>query len=139
MATFSTIMVPVDLQHVEKMEKAVSVATDMARQYGASICLVGVTTAQPNEVARTLDQYREKLAQFAEEKSTNSGIEMTSQAIDTADPLRDLDAVLDKAIKDMDADLVVMASHVPSFADYLLASNSGRLASHSSASVFVVR
>jgi len=139
MATFSKIMVPVNLQHAEKLEKAISVATDMARQYGASICLVGVTTAQPNEVARTLDQYREKLAQFAEEKSTDSGIEMTSQAFDTADPLRDLDDVLDNAIKEIGADLVIMASHVPNFADYLLASNSGRLASHSSASVFIVR
>ena len=37
------------------------------------------------------------------------------------------------------ADLVVMQSHVPRLTDYVWPSNGGTIASHSKASVFVVR
>ena len=39
----------------------------------------------------------------------------------------------------VDADLIVMASHIPGLADYVFSSNAGYLASHSKLSVFVVR
>ena len=35
--------------------------------------------------------------------------------------------------------LIIMASHVPGFRDYVFASNSGYLASHTDLSIFVVR
>jgi nucleotide-binding universal stress UspA family protein len=55
------------------------------------------------------------------------------------DPLRGLADALDDAIKEQAADLVVMASHVPTFWDRILSSNAGYLASHANTSVFVVR
>ena len=55
------------------------------------------------------------------------------------DPTIDLDDVLEKASEKLGADLIVMASHVPGFAERIFASNAGYLASHSHASVFVVR
>jgi nucleotide-binding universal stress UspA family protein len=42
-------------------------------------------------------------------------------------------------VKRLGADLVVMASHVPTFTDHLLASNAGALLSHTDASLFIVR
>jgi nucleotide-binding universal stress UspA family protein len=55
------------------------------------------------------------------------------------DPTVDVDDALMKAVSETGADLVVMASHVPGLADYIWPSNGGKLAAHSSASVFVVR
>ena len=43
--------------------------------------------------------------------------------------------MLDKS----DVDLVVMATHLPNVADYVWASHGGHLATHSKASVFLVR
>ena len=44
-----------------------------------------------------------------------------------------------KAVEEQKADLVVMQSHVPNLTDYIWPSNGGTVASHSRASVFVVR
>ncbi|MCC0030523.1 MAG: universal stress protein [Brucellaceae bacterium] len=55
------------------------------------------------------------------------------------DPAIDLDEALEKACKEIGADLVVMASHVPGFGDHFRSSNAGYLSAHSSISVFVVR
>jgi nucleotide-binding universal stress UspA family protein len=43
------------------------------------------------------------------------------------------------AINDAGADLVVMASHVPGLTEYVWPSHGGKIASHSTASVFVIR
>jgi nucleotide-binding universal stress UspA family protein len=43
------------------------------------------------------------------------------------------------AIGELSTDLVVMASHVPNIADYLWPSNGGKIASHATASVMIVR
>ena len=55
------------------------------------------------------------------------------------DPSSDVDDILLKAVKDTGADLVVMASHVPNIMDYVWPSNGGKLATHTDASVFLVR
>ena len=55
------------------------------------------------------------------------------------DPAIDLDDTLMKAQHETGADLVVMQSHVPNITDYVWPSNGGTMATHSDASVFVVR
>jgi nucleotide-binding universal stress UspA family protein len=55
------------------------------------------------------------------------------------DPTADVDDALEQAAEEIGADLIVMASHVPNFADFIFASRAGYLASHSHLSVFVVR
>ena len=51
----------------------------------------------------------------------------------------DIDDVLQKAVQELNTDLVVMASHVPGLKEYVLASRAGYLASHAEISVMVVR
>ena len=46
---------------------------------------------------------------------------------------------LDEQFHALGVDLVVMASHVPGFREYIFHSNAGFLASHTDLSVFVVR
>ncbi|MCR8827041.1 universal stress protein [Pseudosulfitobacter koreensis] len=136
---YSNIMIPADLKHTDRMDKALSVAADLAKLYGAALHIVGVGQSQPTEVARTPAQYAQKLAGFAADKSKALGVDFAAHAETSHDPAVDLDAVLVRAADNLDTDLIVMASHVPGAAEYIMASNAGHLASHAHMSVFVVR
>ncbi len=136
---YSRIMVPVDLTHAEKLEKALGTAEKLASTFGAEICLVGVTTGTPGEIARTPDEYAKKLDAFGKDVSAKWGHGVTTKSFVSHDPAADLDDVLIKAIGETNSDLVVMASHVPGLPDHIFASNAGAVAAHASTSVFVVR
>lgn len=136
---YSTIMIPVDLKHTDQMDKALNVAADLAKLYNATAHIVGITPSAPTEIAHNPREFGEKLAAYGKERSAAVGIDFATHAEISHDIRRDLDDVLARVAKAIDADLVVMASHVPGFADHILASNAGYLASHSTLSVFVVR
>lgn len=132
-------MVPIDLRHVEALEKAMAVAADLSRHYDARITLVGVTASGPTFVAGTPQDYQRVLARYGAEQSEKLGVSLETRAIMDPDPSVDLHGELLAQTAALDADLVVMASHVPGFREYLLSSNAGHLASHASVSVFIVR
>ncbi|WP_299937347.1 universal stress protein [uncultured Nitratireductor sp.] len=136
---FKRIMVPVDLAHADKLDKALDAASGLAKLYGASLCYVGVTTALPSSVAHGEADFTVKLTQFAEARSNDDGVGIEVKTAVSHDPVRDLDDVLGRTVGEIGADLVVMASHVPTFADHIFASNAGYLASHTPVSVFIVR
>ncbi len=136
---YSKIAVPVDLAHTEKLSKALITAADLARHYHASIHLIAVTSSAPSEVAHNPDEFNEKLSQFADRQAATLGVELKTRDAVTPDPAIDLAKVLDEQIHEIGADLIVMASHVPGFRDYVFASNSGYLGSHTDLSIFVVR
>jgi nucleotide-binding universal stress UspA family protein len=136
---FSNIMIPVDLRHANRLDKALSVAADIAKLYTAKAHIVGVGQSLPTETARTPGEYTEKLAAFAADRSKALGVTFKPHAEISHDPAVDLDAVLKRAADAIGIDLIVMASHVPSFAEYLIASNAGYLALHASMSVLIVR
>ncbi len=136
---YKKIAVPVDLAHTEKLDKALSTAADLSRHYSAPVYLVAVTTTAPTEVAHNPAEFSEKLSEFAAAQSASRGVEFKSRDATSTDPAVDLSKVLNDEIHQLDADLVVMASHVPGFRDYIFASNSGYLATHTDLSVFVVR
>jgi nucleotide-binding universal stress UspA family protein len=136
---FNKIMVPVDLAHLGALEKALTVAADLSRHYGAALCYVGVTTSQPSAVARTPKEYELKLRAFAHEHAPDSGHEPTARVYNSHDPAVDLDEILVKAIDDVGADLVVMATHLPTHLDAIMPSIGDKIAKHTEASVFLVR
>ena len=136
---YTRIAVPVDLAHADKLSKALSTAADLARHYHASVCLLAVTSSAPSEVAHNPDEFHRKLQQFAETQSEALGVTFETRDAVTPDPAIDLVKVLDQQIHELGADLVVMASHVPGFRDYVFASHSGYLVSHTDLSIFVVR
>ena len=136
---YSTIAVPVDLAHTDKLKKALTTAADLAKHYHASIYLVAVTSSAPGEVAHNPDEFSQKLLQFADAQASALGVEFKTSDAVTPDPAIDLTKVLDQQIHEIGADLIVMASHVPGFREYVFASNSGYLSSHTDLSIFVVR
>ena len=136
---YKKIMVPVDLAHTEKIEKALNSASDLAKHYGAEVCYVSVTVTTPSEVAHTPSEYKQKLHAFAQKESEEHGQTIDAVVYTSHDPAIDLDKQLLKAVHDVGADLVVMATHVPGLPEHIFASNGGAVAMHTDVSVFLVR
>ncbi len=136
---YSKIMIPVDIRHTDQMNKALSVAVDIAKLYGAQLHIVGVGQSTPSEVAHTPTEYAEKLTAFAAERSKALGVTFTPHTEISHDLAIDLDNVLKRTADAIGIDLIIMGSHVPGFAEHFFASNAGYLASHASMSVLVVR
>ncbi|MDT8344954.1 MAG: universal stress protein [Thermohalobaculum sp.] len=136
---FERIMIPVDLAHVSQLGKALEAAADLAIHYRIPVTYVGVTAAVPGAVAHNPAEYAQRLDAFARSEAAAHGHEVTSRAYLSHDPTTDLDATLLRAVDETGADLVVMASHIPNIADHLWPSNGGTIATHSQASVFIVR
>ena len=136
---FKNIMVPVDLAHAKDQARALKCAGDLARQYGGAITFVGVTSSAPSSTAHNPQEFQAKLSEFAEAQAGAQGVTATAHAVISHDPTTDLDDALLRAAKDLQADLVVMASHLPNLTDYIWPSNGGKVAAHADASVLVVR
>lgn len=136
---FKKIMAPVDLAHKDRLDKALQCTADLAKQYGAEVVYVGVTTSTPSSLAHTPEEYGKKLDAFAKEQGEAYGITASGDAVISHDPSSDVDDVLLKAVGDTGADLVVMASHLPNVMDYVWPSNGGKIAEHAKCSVMVVR
>lgn len=135
---FKHIMVPVDMAHPDKLEDALRVAAELARHYDARVTYVGVTSNQPGPVARTPEEFREKLGRLAAAQAEAHGLaEATGHAVYSHDPAVDLDHALAETVSEIGADLVVMGSHIPHRFDF--GSHGGRVATHTSASVMLVR
>lgn len=136
---FNRIMVPVDLAHVDKLERALRCASDLAQHYSATLVYVGVAAATPGSVAHTPQEFAQKMADFASEQGQSRGVAAEGLALTSHDPATDLDPTLLAAIDETGADLVVMASHVPNLTDYIWPSNGGTVAKRARVSVMVVR
>ena len=134
---YSHIMTPVDLSHADRLEKALRTTADLARHYGARVTYVGITGVQPGPVAHSPEEYAGKLGAFAATQAAAEGIEATGHAITAHDPAVELDRLLVSAADALGADLIVAATHLPSL--FGGASHGGALATHSSASVLLVR
>ena len=138
---FRKILVPVDLAHTDKISKALNIAIDLAKNYGATLCYVTVAATTPSGAAHTPEELRDKLENFAREQGRLHGIDTETRVLLTADTAVELDDRLLEAIKDTGTDLVVMASHPQGIADrlHILRSNGANIVRHSEISVFVVR
>ena len=136
---FSIIMVPVDLAHESTQATAVQVAADIGKLYKANVFLIGVTSSAPSSVAHNEQEFNENLAIYAESKSAEHDLQFDHMAVHKNDPAVELDDALTDACEEMNADLVVMASHVPGFMDHFFKSNASRLVTHTAISVIIVR
>jgi nucleotide-binding universal stress UspA family protein len=136
---FKKIVVPIDLAHVERLQKALHVAAGLAREHGAGICYVGVTTATPGPIARTPEDFAAKLEAFAKAQGLEQGVKTEAHMLVSHDPSVQMDRELEAAVTALGADLVVMASHVPNVTDYVWSGHGAHLAAHSAASVMLIR
>jgi nucleotide-binding universal stress UspA family protein len=136
---YTTLMVPVDLAHVQSLDKALRCAADLARLWKAAVVYVGVTAGAPSALAHNPAEFQQRLDAFAQAQAAQHGITASGHMALCNDPAVELEQALMKAIDDTSADLVVMASHIPGLKEHLWPSNGGQLAGHAKASVLVVR
>jgi len=136
---YSTVMVPVDLAHIEALEKALATSADLAKHYDAEVIYVGVTSSEPNEVAHSPEEYARKLEAFAAKQGEARGIRARAKTVHCNDPGSDLHAVLRDTASDLGVDLVVMGTHIPGSAEHIFASHGGYVAAHAKTSVMLVR
>ncbi|SDE04858.1 universal stress protein [Ruegeria marina] len=136
---FRKIVIPVDLAHAERLDRVLRIGADLARHYKAELCFLGVTTTTPGPVARTPEEFGQKLEAFAQEQSAQHGVTTSSIALVDHDPSVQLDRTLLEATENSGADLVVMATHLPNVTDYIWSGHGAYLATHSEASVMLVR
>ena len=66
---YRNIAVPVDLEHVNRLEKALATAADLAKHYNAEVCYIGVTTTEPSPLGHTPDEYAQSLAEFGRQQA----------------------------------------------------------------------
>ena len=136
---FTTLMIPVDLAHTDQMAKAVTVTANLATLYDATAHMVGVTMSGPTKIATGEADFTEKLASFANWCSDAHGVTFNPVVRTSNDLSIDLDSILMQTAKELNADLVIMASHTPGLTEHIFASNAGYVASHSETSVMVIR
>ncbi len=136
---FKKIMVPVDLAHLDVIEPSLKIVADQAKHYDAEVCYVGITAATPGSVARTPEEFTQKLEAFAQERAKVHGQPVSTHTIVSPDPIADLDDDLIEAIDAVGADLVIMPTHPPRHMDAIISSHGGRVATHTKASVLLVR
>ena len=137
---YKKLMIPVDLAHTDRLEKALTTAADLSKQYGIPVCYTALTASTPTSVAHTPDEFAQKLEAFAQAESERLGLHRPeSHVIVDPDPVADLGKKLIKAAHDQGCDVVVMASHVPGVQEHIFESNAGKVAMHADVSVFVVR
>jgi nucleotide-binding universal stress UspA family protein len=136
---FKHIMVPVDLTHAERMSRALEAAGSLGKAHGAKVTYVGITAETPTAIAHSPTEYAAKLDTFAQGEGKAHGITARSKAYASHDPSIDLNDTLLKAADELEADCIVMASHIPNLADHLWPSHGGTVARRAHASVFVIR
>jgi nucleotide-binding universal stress UspA family protein len=136
---YKKIMVPVDLEHVDRLNKAIDTAIDLAKIYSIPILFVGVTAEMPTAVAHNPREFAGKLEAFGATQAEAHGLAIETKAYPSHDPATDLAKNLIAAVAENDVDLIVMASHVPGFPDHFFIANAGSVALHAKVSVFVVR
>ena len=136
---YHNIAVPVDLAHTDKLEKALKVSVDLAKLYSANVFLLGVTASTPSSVAHNPMEFLDNLTTYAKRMEQEFGVPFQPVMISCSDPIAELDESLNNWIHENPTDLVVMASHVPGFKDYIFHSNGGYLASHTDKSILLVR
>ncbi|MXQ10022.1 universal stress protein [Microvirga makkahensis] len=139
---FKTILVPVDLGEVEAAQPALSKAVELAENGEGSIRLIYVRAIVPVTYMEFMppafdqeqqDEAEKKLAKLAAQ------VKLPTEQVSAVVRLGSVyNEVLDEAEK-TGADLIVVGSHRPSMATYLLGSNAATIVRHARCSVLVVR
>lgn len=140
---YKTILFPVDTGHPEQSQKAAEATAFLARQSGARLILLSVIPDFGMSIVGSF---------FPEDFTEKAKVEGRKVLAEfrAAHLPEDLDCHLEVAhgniyeciIRAADkhaCDLIVMASHRPELADYLLGPNAARVVRHARQSVLVVR
>ncbi|MGO4572309.1 universal stress protein [Microvirga sp. 2TAF3] len=139
---FKTILVPVDLAEVEAAKPAIDRAVELAQVWDGTVRLIYVRSIVPVTYMEFMPPtFDEEQQGEAEKKLADLAAKVKLPAERVSAVVRfgsTYTEVLDEAEK-TGADLIVIGSHRPSMATYLLGSNASTIVRHAKCSVLVVR
>jgi nucleotide-binding universal stress UspA family protein len=139
---FKTILVPVDLGETEAAQPALDKAVELATGGEGSIRLIYVRSLVPVTYMEFMPPvFDEEQQGDAEKKLAEiaASVKLPPERVSAVVRLGSVyNEVLDEAEK-TGADLVVIGSHRPTMATYLLGSNAATIVRHAKCSVLVVR
>lgn len=136
-----TILVPIDLSKTGAGAAALVLARDLAEKYGSKLILLHVLEDIPGFVkaqlpagvhAKALEDAMAGLNDFAKAQGLAGTAEVLLREGGPA-------AEILQFAEEAGTDMIVIASHDPGVADYLLGSVAGRVVRHAHCSVLVVR
>ena len=136
---YRKILVPVDLAHPDSLKRSLKVASDLGQHYETEICYLSVTESAPSSVARSPEEYEQKLEAFANEQARTHGRPVSAKVLVSSDPAVELDDKIVHAVDELNVDLVVMGTHHHGEHDLIISSNGSHVAKETNASVFLVR
>ena len=140
---YKNILFPVDLEHESSWKKAAPEAIALARQFGAKIHVVTVLPDTGSALVGSFfpPDYMEKALKAASEELDKFASSHIPE--DVAGDRRAVSGTIYKRIlvnaDELGCDLIIMAAHRPSKADYLIGPNAARVVRHAKQSVFIVR
>lgn len=139
---FKKILVPIDVSHSDSGEPGLKAAAEIAAKTGAKLVLMNVVGDIPNLVADQLpSNYMEatqsRAVEALERLAAKHKLASDNFEIQTTHG-KTYSSIL-KAAEADGADLIVIASHDPGAADYLLGSTAAKVVRHAHCSVLVVR
>ena len=139
---FQNILVAIELDHDAQNDELLRVASDIASFDGAKVNLLNVIAAAPAVVSQFLPESFEKMAFEKIEKDLTaqaSKIKLADGAATVSVRFGDVYQEILAHANKIGADLVIVASHKPDVADYLLGSTAARIVRHATCSTLVVR
>lgn len=138
---YKEILLSVDLEDDNSWRKALPTAIEYAKAFGSRLHVISVVPEFGLVRQFFPNDYENQLKESVKAKLH----EFTADRIPGDIPVRRIIAhgtiyeEINKAAEQVDADLIIMASHRPELGDYLLGPNAARVVRHSKRSVLVVR
>ena len=135
---YKTILVPIDMAHIEKGKAMIDIATAQGNKDTQTILLnvveeipAWIASQLPSGMLNKSREYAvEKLKAIADTANINVDVEVRS-----GHPYKTILEVADKS----GAELIIVASHQPGLEDYFLGSTAAKVVRHAKCSVLVVR
>jgi nucleotide-binding universal stress UspA family protein len=139
---FRTILVPVDVDDVETSRPAIDRAVALAESSGGSVRLIYVRSLVPVTFMEFVPPNFDTGQQAEAEKRLTALMQGVRLPKDRVSSVVTMGGVYHDVLQEAEkigADLIVVGSHRPSMATYLLGSNAASIVRHAKCSVLVVR
>jgi nucleotide-binding universal stress UspA family protein len=139
---FKTIVVPIDLNEPELATSAIEKAAALAMQSGGAVRLLTVLPVLPPSF---LDYVRgdfdvvQRQAAVTDLDKLAAAVPLPRERVSTKIRIGSIYSEILAGADEFGADLIVIGSHRPAMAAYLLGSNARKVVSHAKCSVLVVR
>jgi nucleotide-binding universal stress UspA family protein len=129
------IMVPVDMEEKERSGNALAMAARLARNFSAKLYVMTAAHPLGDDVAEYPEHHKPDFQSFIDKiaKAYRIGVEPLFRSHESPEKM-----ILDTA-EEVKADLIVMATHDPKFADRFFGSHASHVALRAHCSVMAVR